>query len=165
MCTQACITRVPAGVEARLQKQPTAAEGSKLGRRKQRPMGDQAEPGHSQQGAYAPADPIAPRGEHRVWGGLGAGASRYVSSVLPRTCLCHFALCAPAHIVSASPHSPHSIQAVSLVSEPILRILHNLPCTQRICGASALMLACTVRPPPDDWEDLAEPPISQFTRI
>ena len=43
---------------------------------KQRPVGGQAEPGHTQQGACAPADPSAPRGEHRVWGvgGLGVGA-------------------------------------------------------------------------------------------
>ena len=38
---------------------------------KQRPVGAQAEPGHTQQGARAPADPSAPREEHRVWGGLG----------------------------------------------------------------------------------------------
>ena len=75
-------------------------------------MGGQAGPGHSQQGACASADPSTPRGEHRVWGGLGAGASRYVSPVLPRTCLCHFALYALAHILSASPHFPHSLQAV-----------------------------------------------------
>ena len=35
---------------------------------KQRPVGGQAEPGHTQQGARAPADPSAPRGEHRVSG-------------------------------------------------------------------------------------------------
>ena len=45
--------------------------------------------------------------------------------VLPRTCLCHAALHDPALTVSASPHSPHSLQAVSLVSEPILRILRS----------------------------------------
>ena len=36
---------------------------------KQRPVGGQAEPGHTQQSARAPADPSAPRGEHRVFGG------------------------------------------------------------------------------------------------
>ena len=41
---------------------------------RQRPVGGQAEPGHTQQGARAPADPSARRGEHRVWGGLGVGA-------------------------------------------------------------------------------------------
>ena len=105
---------------------------------KQRPVGGQAGPGHSQQGACAPADPSAPREEHRVWGGLGASASCYVSPVLSRTCSCHFTLHVPAHIVSASPHSPHLLQAVSLVSEPIIRIvrIHSYPaCTQRVCGA------------------------------
>ena len=34
---------------------------------KQRPVGGQAEPGHTQQGARAPADPSARREEHRVW--------------------------------------------------------------------------------------------------
>jgi hypothetical protein len=53
-------------LRARRGRQSSEWKSSKLGRRKQRPMGGQAEPGHSQQGAYAPADPIAPRGEHRV---------------------------------------------------------------------------------------------------
>jgi hypothetical protein len=52
-------------------KHPRVVSGAAA---KQRPVGGQAEPGHSQQGARAPADPSAPRGKHRVWGGLGVGA-------------------------------------------------------------------------------------------
>jgi hypothetical protein len=48
---------------------------------KQRPVGGQAEPDRTQQGACAPADPSAPRGASSL-GWVGCRCSRDVSSVL-----------------------------------------------------------------------------------
>ena len=115
---------------------------------KQRPVGGQAEPGHTQQGARAPADPSAPRGKHRVWGGLGVGA--------PATCPCprtHMSIpCLPP---GSGPHGIRLAAPPCFTSSGLLGIraqpsspsysgmvqthmIRKMSCARRLSGAGLL---------------------------
>jgi len=93
--------------ERSLNGEPLARESSKWGRRKAAAgEGPGCVPGHTQQGACAPADPSAPRGSIEFGGrGLGVGATAVCVHALPRVCLSHavFRRLPPALVVSGAP--------------------------------------------------------------